>query len=241
MKKLIYVAAASMLATMGLSNCGSNVPAPKFNNGLDSLGYAYGLMIGSQYSNFTDSGVVVPGETMELDNFLAAFVSAIKKDSSDLKMTQDEAREFIQQYNQKIQQKMDEERKAKVEQEKAKGQEFMANNATQEGVITLESGLQIKHIVEGTGKSPVESDQVKVAYKGTTIDGTVFDENEEMTFPLNGVVKGFKEGLMNMKVGGKSIITMPSDLAYGDRGAGPKIPGGATLQFEITLKEIVKK
>jgi len=241
MKKLIYSAVACLAVAFGFSNCGQTVPAAKFTNDLDSLGYAYGVMFGTQYSNFTDSGVVVPGETLELDNFLAGFVTAIKKDSANLKMTAQEAQTFLQTFNMKIQKKMEDERQAKIAQEKAAGADFMAKNATEEGVITLESGLQIKHIEMGKGKSPIETDQVKVAYKGTTIDGNVFDQNEDATFPLNGVVKGFKEGLMNMKVGGKAIITMPSDLAYGDRGAGQNIPGGATLQFEITLKEIVKK
>lgn len=240
MKKLIYSVVACVAVAFGFSNCGNNIPAPKFNNDLDTLGYAYGVMFGSQYSNFTDSGVVVPGETMEIDNFLAGFVTAIKKDSSNLKMTPEEAQKFLQEFNQKLQQKLEAERQEKVAQEKAAGQEFMANNATEAGVITLESGLQIKHIEEGKGKTPAETDKVKVAYKGTTIDGNVFDENEDATFSLNGVVKGFREGLMNMKEGGKAIITMPSDLAYGDRGAGQNIPGGATLQFEVTLKEIVK-
>ena len=79
-----------------------------------------------------------------------------------------------------------------------------------------------------------------VNYKGMLIDGTVFDQNDSIEFPLSGVVKGFSEGITNMKEGGKAILTFPSELGYGDYGYGPKIEGGATLQFEIELIKIVK-
>lgn len=239
MKKFFYGVALAILPCMGLSSCGDTIPAPKFNSDLDSLGYAYGVMFGTQYSNFTDEGVVVPDVTMDLDNFLAGFVTAIKRDSSNLKMSAEEAQMFLQTFNRNLQQKMEEKRQAELAQNKTDGADYMAANAQKEGVVTLESGLQIETIVEGQGKAPQEGDRVKVAYKGTLIDGTVFDENEEAEFPVNGVVKGFKEGLLNMKEGGKAILTMSSDLAYGDRGAGKDIPGGATLQFEVQLLEVL--
>ena len=80
-----------------------------------------------------------------------------------------------------------------------------------------------------------------VNYVGTLIDGTQFDANDSIEFNLNGVVKGFSEGISNMKVGGSAIITMPSDLAYGDRAMGQNIPAGSTLQFKVDLLDIVKK
>jgi len=241
MKKLFFSAVATVLAAMSISSCGNVVPSAKLNTQVDSVAYFFGLMQGYQMQAVDKEGAVFPETTLDINNYLAGLLEGINADSATTADKQQEVNQYLNDYFQKMQQVAREKQQAKVAQEKAAGQEFMAKNATAEGVITLESGLQIKHIVEGTGNSPVETDQVKVAYKGTTIDGNVFDKNEDATFPLNGVVKGFKEGLMNMKEGGTAIITMPSDLAYGDRGAGQDIPGGATLQFELTLKEIVKK
>ena len=240
MKKFFYCAALAVAAMLGISSCGNSIPSAKLSNDLDSLGYAYGVVFGDQYSNFQDSGVVVPEETMDLNNFLAGFVTAIRRDSSALKMTQEEANTFLRDFNTKLRAKMEEKRNAELAAEKAKGADYMAENAKKEGVVTLESGLQIQTLVEGTGKAPAETDVVTVNYKGTLIDGTEFDANDGVDFPLNGVVKGFKEGIMNMKEGGKAILTMPSDIAYGDRG-NSSIPGGATLCFEVELVKIVKK
>lgn len=241
MKKIFFSAVAAVTAAFSIASCGNVVPSAKLNNEVDSVAYYFGLMNGMQMQGVSKEGAVFPETSLDINNFLAGLVDGINYDSASIADKQQEINEYLNNFFQNAQQVAREKQQARVAQEKAAGQEFMAKNATQEGVITLESGLQIKHIEEGTGNTPNETDQVKVAYKGTTIDGNVFDENEEATFPLNGVVKGFKEGLMNMKEGGKAIITMPSDLAYGDRGAGQDIPGGATLQFEITLKEIVKK
>ncbi|MBQ0058326.1 MAG: FKBP-type peptidyl-prolyl cis-trans isomerase [Bacteroidales bacterium] len=240
MKKLFYCAALAVASLMGLSSCGHSVPSVSLHSDLDTLGYAYGVMFGTQYSNFQDSGVVVPGETMDLDYFLDGFFTAITRDSSALKMTQEEANLFLQEFNNKLRKKIEAERQEKIDANKAKGADFMAENAKKDGVICLESGLQIEHVVAGTGISPEDVDKVLVNYKGTLVDGTVFDENDSVEFSCNGVVKGFKEGLMNMKEGGKAILTMPSDIAYGDRGAGQMIEGGSTLQFEVELLKVNK-
>lgn len=224
---------------VGVSSCCNSVPNVSLDNDLDSVGYAYGVMFGNQYSNFQDSGVVVPEVTMDLDNFLAGFITAIRRDSDNLKITVEEANGYLRDFQMNLQKKMQEKKEKETAENKAKGADFMAANAQKEGVVTLESGLQMQTLVEGTGKQPQEADKVKVNYKGSLVDGTVFDQGEGVEFPLNGVVKGFKEALLNMKVGGKAIATMPSDLAYGDRGAGQNIAGGSTLQFEIELLEIV--
>jgi len=139
-----------------------------------------------------------------------------------------------------MQQRMQQKQEQELADNKAKGADFMAQNAQKDGVVVTESGLQIQMLTEGTGAQPKEADKVLVNYKGTLIDGTQFDANDSIEFPVNGVVAGFREGLMAMKEGGKAIITMPSDLAYGDRGAGQNIPGGSTLQFEVDLLKIVK-
>lgn len=238
MKKLLFSAVAAVITAISVSSCCNGVPSANLKSDLDTLGYAYGVMFGSQYSNFQDSGVVVPEVTMNLDNFLAGFVTAIRRDSDNLKMTPEEANTFLRAFNDKLRREMEEKRMQEVDENKAKGADFMAENAKKEGVKTLESGLQIEMLAEGKGKQPKEGDKVLVKYKGTLIDGTVFDQNDNAEFSTNGVVKGFKEGLLNLKEGGKAILTMPSNLAYGDRGAGAKIPGGATLQFEVELLQV---
>ena len=115
----------------------------------------------------------------------------------------------------------------------------MASNATKEGVQTTASGLQYKHIVEGTGESPVASNTVTVHYTGKLIDGTVFDSSvergEPISFGLGQVIPGWTEGLQLMKAGGKTELYIPSELGYGARGAGGAIPPNSALIFEVDL------
>jgi FKBP-type peptidyl-prolyl cis-trans isomerase len=122
------------------------------------------------------------------------------------------------------------------------GQAFLKQNSTQPGVKTTPSGLQYKVIAEGKGKSPKATDTVLVHYRGTTIDGQEFDSsykrNEPISFPLNGVIPGWTEGVQLMKEGGKIQLFIPSNLAYGSRGAGGVIPPDATLVFDIELLKV---
>jgi FKBP-type peptidyl-prolyl cis-trans isomerase FkpA len=129
--------------------------------------------------------------------------------------------------------------------EKKASQAFLDKAAAEKGATKTASGLVITPIKPGTGASPKATDTVKVHYQGTLTDGTVFDSSvqrgEPATFPLNGVIPCWTEGVQLMKVGGKSRLVCPSNLAYGDRGAPPRIKPGATLVFEVELLEIVKK
>ncbi|CAM9463003.1 unnamed protein product [Pylaiella littoralis] len=122
-----------------------------------------------------------------------------------------------------------------------KGVGFLAEAATQEGAVQTASGMVVQTIQQGTGATPLPTDTVKVHYHGTLIDGSVFDSSvmrgSPISFPLNGVIKGWTEGVQLMKVGGKSKLTIPPALAYGEKGTGP-IPANATLVFEVELLEI---
>jgi FKBP-type peptidyl-prolyl cis-trans isomerase FkpA len=127
--------------------------------------------------------------------------------------------------------------------EKKAGDAFLAKAAAAPGARKTASGLVISTLTPGTGPSPKATDKVKVHYHGTLTDGSVFDSSvqrgQPATFPLNGVIKCWTEGVQQMKVGGKSRLVCPSELAYGERGAPPRIRPGATLIFEVELLEIV--
>lgn len=132
-----------------------------------------------------------------------------------------------------------------ADKEKKAGEAFLAKAASEKGATKTPSGIVIQAVKEGKGDSPKEKDSVKVHYHGTLTDGTVFDSSvqrgEPATFPLAQVIPCWTEGVQHIKVGGKSRLVCPASLAYGDRGAPPKIKPGATLVFEVELIEIVKK
>jgi FKBP-type peptidyl-prolyl cis-trans isomerase FkpA/FKBP-type peptidyl-prolyl cis-trans isomerase FklB len=128
--------------------------------------------------------------------------------------------------------------------EKKAGQAFLDKAAAEKGATRTASGMIIMTVKAGNGASPKATDRVKVHYQGALTDGTVFDSsvqrNEPLTLALSGVIKCWTEGVPMMKVGGKSKLVCPSDIAYGDQGRPPVIKPGATLVFEIELLEIVK-
>lgn len=141
-------------------------------------------------------------------------------------------------YQKKIQEIFKSRIKASSVKTKDDGKKFLSTFIANGGKKTS-SGLAYKILTEGKGKLPKATDIVEVHYKGTLIDGTVFDSSYErknkVTFPLNRVIKGWTEGLQLIKEGGKIELVIPSELAYGDQGAPPKIPGGSTLKFEVEL------
>jgi FKBP-type peptidyl-prolyl cis-trans isomerase FkpA/FKBP-type peptidyl-prolyl cis-trans isomerase FklB len=149
-----------------------------------------------------------------------------------------EARQYMQQ----IQQLRTSRAATVAAVEKKSGEAFLTKAAAEQGAKRTGSGLVIKTITAGTGPSPKPTDKVKVHYHGTLTDGSVFDSSvqrgQPATFPLNGVIKCWTEGVQLMKVGGKSRLTCPSELAYGDTGAPPRIKPGATLVFDVELLEI---
>ena len=148
-------------------------------------------------------------------------------------------------YGPKIQQMQQVRANALADVEKKAGAAFLTKAAAEPGARKTESGAIITTIKEGKGATPKATDTVKVHYHGTLIDGTVFDSSvkrgEPATFPLNQVIKCWTEAVQTIKVGGKSKLVCPSDIAYGDRGSPPVIKPGATLVFEVELLDIVKQ
>ena len=132
----------------------------------------------------------------------------------------------------------------KLEAQKTAGAAFMAENRTKEGVKELPGGIQYEVIKEGTGAQPELRNKVKAHYKGSLLNGKEFDNSfkrgQPFSAPLTALIKGWQIALPMMKEGSHWRIWIPSDLAYGDRGAGGDIPGGATLLFEIELLEVLK-
>lgn len=130
---------------------------------------------------------------------------------------------------------------AAAAKEKIASKAYLDKAATQPGVVKTPSGLIYREVKAGTGPSPRATDTVKVAYRGTLTNGTEFDKsppNQPVQFALNGVIPCWTEGVQKMKVGGKSVLICPAEIAYGDNGQGP-IPGGAALIFEVELVQIV--
>lgn len=190
--------------------------------------YIVGMQIGQQLKT----------DNIDLDE--AAFMAAIKDVASGAKPQL--SQEDIQATLQRIQQARAAEAQKAAENNRAEGEKFLAGNAKKSGIKTLESGLQYKVIKAGTGAKPKATDTVEVHYRGTLINGTEFDSSfsrgQPATFPVNGVIKGWQEALQLMKEGAKWQIFVPSDLAYGPRGAGAQIGPNATLVFDVELLKI---
>ena len=153
-------------------------------------------------------------------------------EGKELAISEEEANVILQEYFQKLANKT-------LEANSEAGNVFLAENAKREEVITTASGLQYEVLAKGEGESPKATDEVTVHYHGTLIDGSVFDSSVERgqpaTFPVNGVIPGWVEALQLMKPGAKYKLFIPSDLAYGERGAGQMIGPNSTLIFEVEL------
>jgi FKBP-type peptidyl-prolyl cis-trans isomerase len=193
--------------------------------------YAIGVNIGSGISS---QGLA---EEVDLDAIALGMQDAV---AGTLKLTPEELETVMQEFGAVMQAKQ----QAAMQEEAQAGKDFLAKNASEPGVKTTASGLQYLVLTEGAdagAAKPTEADTVSVHYHGTLIDGTVFDSSVErgtpISFPLSGVIPGWTEGLQLMKVGDKYRFFIPSELAYGEAGAGP-IPPNSTLIFEVELLAI---
>ncbi|EEK16892.1 peptidyl-prolyl cis-trans isomerase, FKBP-type [Porphyromonas uenonis 60-3] len=193
----------------------------------DEVSYALGLSIGQ---NFKASGI----KAITSEDFIAGLQDALAEREPQL--TNERAREVINQLFTRLQQE-------EAELNAAAGKEYQEIMRHKSGVVTLPSGLQYEIIKEGKGAKPKATDKVRVHYHGTLINGVVFDSSvergEPAEFPLNAVIPGWTEILQLMPVGSKWRVVIPSELAYGSRGAGDVIRPNMTLIFEIELLDIV--
>jgi FKBP-type peptidyl-prolyl cis-trans isomerase FkpA/FKBP-type peptidyl-prolyl cis-trans isomerase FklB len=191
--------------------------------------YALGLAISQSLSTFTLSEA-------EFDTVKSGITDGVLKRAPKVD---------LQTFGPKIQQLQQTRMAGMAEIEKKSGAAFLAKAASEKGSTKTESGIVITPIKPGSGATPKATDTVKVHYHGTLIDRTVFDSSvtrgEPATFPLGQVIKCWTEGVQQIKVGGKSRLVCPANLAYGDRGSPPMIKPGATLVFEVELLEIVTK
>lgn len=206
-----------------------------FKNDQEKVSYVIGHQIGS---NFKRDGLEVN---------LDVLVNGMKDALADKKspVTADEQQKLMQDLQKKLREKAEAKRKQEGDKNAEVGKKFLEDNKKKDGVKTTPSGLQYKVLAEGKGDAPKATDTVKTHYKGTLIDGTEFDSSlkrgQPATFPVNGVIKGWTEALQLMKPGAKYQLFIPSELAYGERGAGEQIGPNATLVFEVELIEIVKQ
>jgi FKBP-type peptidyl-prolyl cis-trans isomerase FkpA len=222
---------AATTAGRGAPGRGAATPAPKpappppLTTDEQKTIYAVGLSLGRSLTVFS----LTPSE-----------VELVKRAIGDSVAGKPEVE--LSEWGPKINSLMSSRTAATAEKEKAASAVYLAKAAAEPGAFKTESGLVYREMKVGTGESPKATDTVKVHYRGTLVNGTEFDSsykrNEPAQFALNGVIKCWTEGVQRMKVGGKSMLVCPSDLAYGDQGR-PSIPGGATLIFEIELLDIV--
>ena len=224
MLKSVALSVVLVLAAVAVSGA----TGPELKTDDQKTLYALGLVISQNLASFNLSAA-------DLEPVLAGVSDGVLKK---------EYKVDVQTYAPKISQLQASRAGASAAVEKKAGQAFLEKAAAEKGATRTPSGLIITTIKPGTGPSPKATDKVKVHYHGTLTDGTVFDSSvqrgQPIELPLNGVIKCWTEGVQLMKVGGKSKLVCPSDIAYGDQGRPPQIKPGATLVFEVELLDIVK-
>ena len=201
---------------------------------MDKVSYALGMGIGRQLN---DMGA----QSLNIDDFAQAIKDVMAGGKTQLDAH--EAQVIVQEFFQKQEEKQRASAAERHKELKAQGEQYLAENGKKDGVVTLPSGLQYQVLQEGNGRKPKATDQVKCHYEGMLVDGTLFDSSiqrgEPATFPLNGVIAGWTEGLQLMQEGAKYRFFIPYHLGYGERGAGASIPPFAALVFDVELIEVI--
>ena len=212
----------------------ANAEEIKMETEIDKVSYLIGRNIGE--------GMKQEGLELNMDNVAAGMREANAGKESQI--SDADAQAIMVGFQQKMQAEAAAKAAEASKKNAEEGTKFLEENKKREGVTTTESGLQNEIMKAGEGDKPTATDTVSVHYHGTLLDGTVFDSSvdrgEPTSFPVNGVISGWTEALQLMPVGSKWKLFIPSDLAYGDRGAGGAIGPGAMLTFEVELLEIKK-
>jgi FKBP-type peptidyl-prolyl cis-trans isomerase FklB len=208
----------------------AEITAAELETDKQKLSYIFGIQVGQN--------MMAEGVELEMDAFTAGVADMFAGKQPVL--DQATAERVIQEFQQKKAEQM----AAVMNQKQAEAKAYLEENGKQEDVVTTESGLQYKVVTAGDGATPTETDKVIAHYKGTLLDGTVFDSSydrgEPATFPVNGVIQGWQEALKLMKEGAKWELVIPANLAYGPRGAGQLIGPNETLKFDIELIAITQ-
>lgn len=196
-----------------------------------SNGYLMGFQLIDSWEGFNAR---IPGDSLDKQKFIDGLIAGLSG-KVDTTLTMDAINNYMQEYFANAQ-------KIVEDQNKKAGADFLAANKSKDGVVELPSGLQYRIDKLGDGIKPAAEDTVVVHYKGTKLDGTVFDSSydrgEPATFPLTGVIKGFSEGLQQVPAGSKVTLWIPGELAYGQRGSGDQIGPYELLIFEMELQEV---
>ncbi len=227
--KLRWIAVLGIMLFASSVYAGDNI---ELKDQKDKVSYSIGINIGNNLKR----------QSVEVNpDILLQGIKDVLSGGKTL-MTEQEVKQTMMDFQKDMMAKHQARMKELGEKNEKEGEAFLAENKKKEGVITLPSGLQYKVIKEGEGKTPIATDMVTVHYRGTLIDGKEFDSSytrgQPVTFPVKGVIPGFSEALQLMKVGSKWQLFIPSNLAYGERGAGEEIGPNATLIFDIELISI---
>ena len=229
MKKQIGIFIAFLMIAISCTTNEKVAKAPQLIDYMDTVSYSVGVDIGKSFRL----------QEMDIDpDAMARGLSDAFSDKETV-LTEEEIQSTLINFRQIFQQKQREIAQRKAQEAAEAEEAFLAESALKEGVVSLPSGLQYKVITPGNGPSPLTTDKVNVHYKGSLADGTVFDSSydrgQPTSFTVSGVIKGWTEALLLMKVGSKWELTIPSKLGYGARGSGGKIPPNSTLLFEVEL------
>jgi FKBP-type peptidyl-prolyl cis-trans isomerase FklB len=231
--KFKWVAALGLLFFASLVSAEENLI---LKDQKDRASYSYGVDTATKLKNLPVS--------VDLDLFIKGVKDGLS--GKKLLLTEQEINETLTGLQKEITAKSEAEKKALAQKNKKEGEAFLAENKKKEGVITLPSGLQYKVLKEGTGKTPTDTNWVRINFRGTLVDGTVFEDTyksfgQPVAFAVNGVFPGWAEALKLMKEGAKWQLFIPSNIAFGERGTGTLIGPNATLIIEVELIAVQEK